>query len=448
MKSGIWKSSISNILIGTAALTLFAALTASALIAQDQQKTENQAPYYFLRLRSLGGTANIPNSINDLGWITGGDDLKGNATEHATLWLYGSLHDLGTLGGPNSAVLWPVHNETGVIAGVSDTSVTDPLGETWSCGAFLPASHTGHTCLGFLSQNGVMEALPTLGGNNGFATGVNNHGLAVGWAETELHDRTCSTPQVLQFEAVVYGPNQGEIQILDPLSGDPDSAATAINDNGQIVGISGKCGFAVGGLSAKHAVLWQNGTVTQLGTLGGSANNTPMIINTLGQIAGFSDLPGDEDGANPNFHAAYWAQTSGTPADLGTLPGDFFSEATGLNDRGQMVGESCNSSFTLCTALLWENGDMIDLNSIIPHGNLYLFFANDINASGEITGVALNQDTGELVGYLAIPTSGAVQGLPADTQARATRVSRIPIPEDLRQQFVRRLGLGSLLGGK
>lgn len=428
----------SRILASLTAISLLA-LTLPMINAQNQSQS-NRAPYFFVTLGTLGGTVNSPNSINDIGWITGGADLAGDNDEHAALWLYGSVHDLGTLGGPNSAVLWPVHNQTGLIAGVSDTTISDPLGEVWSCGAFLPASHVGHTCVGFLWQNGIMTGLPTLGGNNGFATGVNDSGVTVGWAETTYHDPTCIAPQVLQFLPVTYGPKQGQIHTLPTLSGDSDGAATAINDKGQIVGISGACGTAVGGPSAAHAVLWQNGAAQQLGTLGGSANNTPMIISQNGWIAGFSDLPGDENGASPNFHAALWTKTDGSaPLDLGTLPGDYFSEATGINNRQQIVGESCNSSFTLCTAVLWQNGNMIDLNSVAPHGSLYLFYANDINSSGQITGVALNQQTGELVGYLAIPTSGLTEvNVP---QSKMSVALRVPLPAGVSQQMMKKFGL-------
>ena len=38
---------------------------------------------------------------------------------------------------------------------------------------------------------GVMTGLPTLGGDNGFATGVNDRGQIVGWAEDNTHDPTC-----------------------------------------------------------------------------------------------------------------------------------------------------------------------------------------------------------------------------------------------------------------
>ena len=181
----------------------------------------------------LGGSASSTAAINDQGWIAGTSNLTGDLDQHAVLWIYGFALDLGTLGGPNSSVLWPGVNELGQTVGISDTAHTDPYGESWSCGAFLPASHQGHTCVGFLWQWGRMTALPTLGGNNGFATGIDNHGQAVGWAENTVHDPTCVAPQVLQFEAVTYGPQPGQIQELQPYGTDPDGAATDINEIGR-----------------------------------------------------------------------------------------------------------------------------------------------------------------------------------------------------------------------
>src|ERR1700735_2661324 len=182
---------------------------------QGQSEPGQQPKYAIVRLGALGGTTGAANSINNRGWVMGAANLPGNTTEHATLWLYGKTIDLGTLGGPNSSVAWTgVNNNGGLIAGISDTSIVDPLGEIWSCAeGFFPIS-SGHTCLGFVWQNGVMSALPTLGGNNGFAAGVNDEGQIAGWAETANHDPTCIPPQVLQFEAVVYGPKQGQIREL------------------------------------------------------------------------------------------------------------------------------------------------------------------------------------------------------------------------------------------
>jgi len=390
------------------AIILLSIFTSAGIPAQEQQQ-HNPPAYQLFDLGTLGGTASAGNTINNRGWVMGNANLPGDTTTHATLWRFGQKFDLGTLGGPNSSVAWPVKNNNGLISGIAETANLDPLGETWSCRFFFPR-RTRHQCLGFVWQDGVMTALPTLGGNNGYAAGANNRGQVAGWAETTFHDPTCNPPQVLQFEPVVYGPKNGQIQPLPTLFGDPDGAATAINDRGQVVGISGICANAVGGLSAKHALLWNDGVPTDLGSLGGSAWHTPAAINNLGQVVGFSDLPGDNNGKNLNFHAFLWTKEIGMQ-DLGTLPGDTISEGLGINDEGQVVGESCaDATFSVCRAFLWQNGVMTDLNTLVPPGSLSLIFANDINSSGEITGGAFNPATGDAPAFLAVPKFGNADG--------------------------------------
>src|SRR5213593_5106695 len=86
-----------------------------------------QSHYSVVELGELGGTAGSANGINDRGWNTGTDNLPGDLTTAATLWLNGSTVPLGNLGGLNSAVAWPVKNNNGVIVGISETADADPL---------------------------------------------------------------------------------------------------------------------------------------------------------------------------------------------------------------------------------------------------------------------------------------------------------------------------------
>lgn len=67
-----------------------------------------QSHYSVVELGELGGTAGSANGINDRGWITGADNLPGDLTSMATLWVDGATIPLGNLGGPNSAIAWPV----------------------------------------------------------------------------------------------------------------------------------------------------------------------------------------------------------------------------------------------------------------------------------------------------------------------------------------------------
>jgi probable HAF family extracellular repeat protein len=368
-------------------------------VSQHSQPTK----YQVTNLASLGGTVSRGNSINNRSWVSGYSNLPGNQSRHASLWLNGSLLDLGTLGGPNSSVAWPVKNDSGLIAGIAQTDTPDPLGENWSCAAFFPgATAIGPTCLGFVWRSGVMSALPTLGGNNGFATGANNHGQVVGWAENTVHDATCVPPQVLQFRAVLWESDGNGIHELPPLPGDTSSAATAINDRGQVVGISGTCDQAVGRFTAAHAVLWEKGQVTDIGNLGGVAWNTPMAINQRGDVVGFASQPGD-DPDNPQLHAFLWTRHDGIQ-DLGALPGDVYSEAHGINERRQVVGISCDAAGN-CRAFVWQNGVMTDLNSLVQPGYAAtLTTAQDINDRGQITGRAFDPVTGGAPAFLATPS--------------------------------------------
>ena len=358
----------------------------------------SQPSYRIDRLPTLFGNSQ-GGGINNAGSIAGYSG-RSDGKRHAALWRSGVITDLGTLGtgsGLHSNVQWPGISENGMVVGISQTDALDTLGESWSCAAFIAAN--GHVCLGFAWQSGVITALPTLGGENGFAAGVNNRGQVVGWAETAVHDPTCHAPQVLQFRAVVWEPKQGTPRQLPPLPGDSTSSATAINQRGQVVGISGECDVAVGRKSATHAVLWDGSSIIDLGSLGGDYWRTPMAINNSGVVVGFANPPdGDFDG--DSLRAFVWTRSGGMQ-DLGRFAGDQFSEALGVNDSGQIVGVSCAD---VCNAVLWQGGTMYHLQDLVSGGTPDLLWsARDINASGVITGRLIDHVTKKFVTYVATP---------------------------------------------
>jgi uncharacterized membrane protein len=340
-------------------------------------------------------------SIDDLGLISGSFTLPNNAV-HATLWAFGHQIDLGTLGtaaGLNSRVLWPVKNDLGLISGISLTDRLDPNREGWSCGFFLN-NPTFNACLGFVWEplTGKMRPLPTLGGTNGFATGTNNLGETAGWAENTVHDPTCVLPQVLQFKPVVWGPGRDQIRELPLVAGDTSGAATALNDRGQIVGISGSCGFAVGGPTAKNAVLWDNGTATVLVNPNGAPYwNTPMMINERGDVVGFAGAPNDPDG---NFTPPFMWTRRGGFRFLPMLPGDVAGVAASINELRQVVGYSNDLNGAIHPSL-WIGGTVTNLNDLIEPGSGLtgpIQFLFDINDRGEITG---RSTTGQA--FVAVP---------------------------------------------
>src|SRR6267142_2273575 len=250
-------------------------------------------------------------------------------------------------------------SSSGIVTGITELAALDPLHEEWSCTAFLP-SVIGHICRGFVWRDGVMDTLPTLGGNQGFATSVNGSGQVVGWAETPVHDPTCNAPQVLQFRAALWDTRKGTTQELLPLPGDSTSAATGINNRGQVVGISGDC-----------------------------------------DIVGFSN-PLGIIGIDFNPHAFLWTKSGGI-RDLGTLSGDANSQGLGVNSSLQVVGVS---SGALNRAFLWENGVMHDLNSLVgPNFPDLLIVAQHINEQGVIVGRAVLHGTMRQVPFVATPVT-------------------------------------------
>src|SRR4029077_6781915 len=402
------------------AIALLAVLMIPVRLVQAQHKDHEPPKYYVFSLGDPGGgDVAAAASINNIGWIAGDAYQAGNTTEHAELWL-GTPFDLETLGGPNSAVAWPNKNNRGELAGIAETADMNPLGEAWSCAQANFPTITNHVCLGFVWQDGVMSALPPLpGGVDSYAAGINNHRQVAGWAENGVHDPTCNNAppvsQFLQFEAVVWGPELGQLTQLSPLSPDPDSAATAINDKGQVVGFSGLCANAVGGTSAQHAVLWEpDGTPINLGNFdGGVAWNTPTAINNRSQVVGFGNQARTQGGAfNPV--AFFWEKEHGI-RPIAPIGDDTNSWAWGINNHGVVVGQSFGGADDpFGRAFLYEHGSIRDLNALTqPNSSLHLELANDINDEGEIVGFARDTNTGATVAFLAVPAYGA------DSQARA-----------------------------
>ncbi len=380
---------------------------AAYLLAAEPVPQATGPRYNITNLPSLGGTSSQGNSVNDRTWIAGSSNTPGDLARHAALWRNDRIRDLGTLGGSNSSVAWPVKNTRGFLAGIAQTNKVQPLGEVWSQAAFFGGPDAvKYVCLGFVWKQGQMTALSTLGGDNGFATGVNNNGLVAGWAENTCRDSTCVPPQVLQFRPVVWNTdNNNRIRELPLAFGDTSGAATAINDRNEVVGISGICDQAIGRHTAKHAVLWHNGNVTDLGNLGAPFWNTPTAINQQGDVVGFAGDPRFPEG--DILHAFIWTKDHGIRA-LGALPNrtpkHVHSEAYGINENRQVVGISCDANFVDCRAFRWDNGVMRDLNDLkSPDYPGKLERGKDINNRGEITGRAIDPTTGVRTAYLAVP---------------------------------------------
>ncbi|MGA8443301.1 MAG: hypothetical protein WB762_12550 [Candidatus Sulfotelmatobacter sp.] len=342
-------------------------------------------------------------SVNDQGWseIMAGNFAPGQSDFVPATPLNGRVLinvdgfnlDLGTLGGPNSWMNFGEINDFGQVVGDSETAVPDPNGED-ICGF-----GTHLTCRPFLWQFFHMSALPTLGGNNGQASAVNNSGQIVGMAENGAVDSSCppdTTNNRIQLPVLW---EHGKAQALPTVDGDPDGFAFWINDHGQAVGFSGNC------TQVLHAISWENGIASSLPDLGNGGQawgiaNQGQIVGTVGSANGKTQT------------GAVWQNGTLTAVLDHLLPGDIGGIAFGNNSKGQVVGANWDSKFDWSHAFIWQNGVMTDLNTLFPgSSNLYATFAAKINERGQIGGMAIvlsGPDAGDIHAFLATPVNESI----------------------------------------
>ena len=281
---------------------------------------------------------------------------------HAFQWRDGVRTDLGALpGGLNSATAWVSAN--GLIAGTSQNGETDPLDPGF------PEDQA------VLWKNGNIINLGTLpeGGYESGAQAVNSRGQVVGWALNTVSDPNSMAllstlfnfyEPIYSFQARAFLWQNGVMKDLGTLGTGTDAFAMAINEQGQVIGISYTSSTpngvttscSTGPIPTQDPFLWENGKMIDLGTLGGTCG-LPAWINNFGQVVGSSDLAGDQ-----NAHTFLWTRQKGMQ-DLGTLGGSS-SGPSMVNDFGEVVGESLLPGDNQGDAFLWKNGTMHDLGSL------------------------------------------------------------------------------------
>jgi probable HAF family extracellular repeat protein len=148
-----------------------------------------------------------------------------------------------------------------------------------------------------------------------------------------------------------------------------------------------------------HAFTWQNGKLTDLGALPGNNSSAVFQINGSGVGAGMSETGAlDPNTGYPAENAVLFK--NGSVINLGTLPGGHESQATAINDRGQVAGFGDNgvrdpvSIFgpvngpgdpgwvTQTRSFIWQNGKMRDLGTLGGPDTLMTV----LNARGQIAG--------------------------------------------------------------
>ncbi|MGM9488835.1 hypothetical protein [Ideonella sp. YS5] len=204
--------------------------------------------------------------------------------------------------------------------------------------------------------------LGTLGGTWARAKAINNAGTVVGWS---------GMPD-WSGHAFVY--QDGVMHDIHQIG--VDSIAKAISPNGTVVGDWSNP--AVG----NRIFIYRDGVMQDLDPLHGPtyANG----VNDAGQVVGLGPIP--SGGEYPDYHAVLWQD--GVMIDLGTLGGTD-SEAFGINDRGQIVGQSSVVDHQMSRAFIHDEGRMWSLTERVSKGGegWTLQTARAINSRGQITGM-------------------------------------------------------------
>jgi probable HAF family extracellular repeat protein len=357
--------------------------------------------YRLIDLGTLGG----PNSsefaspiINNQGAITGAADtaqLDPNAPNcynrdcfvtHAYIWKKGTLTDLGGLRGGFGSEGNGI-NDYGQIAGQSLNGLIDPLLGTPAAVAVLWES------------DGRIIDLGTLGGNESLAATLNYRGQVVGAAANAIPD---PFPGPLGFwgtQTRAFLWERGVMRDLGDLGG-PDAFAIFVNQRSQIAGVSytssvpspieTQCGQNV---PPQNPFRWEKGRMIDLGTLGGICGFTSGL-NNRGQVIGQSDL-----GGIYTAHPFLWdPEREPHLRDLGTLGGTF-GFATSLNDAGEVAGGATTSGDKELHAFFWRNGVLTDLGTI---GSDTFSVAHSMNAKGQVVGTSGDfAGTPEIHGFLS-----------------------------------------------
>jgi probable HAF family extracellular repeat protein len=160
---------------------------------------------------------------------------------------------------------------------------------------------------------------------------------------------------------------------LGTLSDWGTSTATAINNNGQVVGYASTGEYSSTGLDINHAFMWSSSTGMQdLGVIGGSStpiNSYAYGINDSGQIVGTSQLAS----GGSNSYAFLYSNSSMQNLNI-------LGSANGINNSGQIVGSNLDTTHAF---LRQVDGTLQDLKTYSTY-SLTRSYATAINNSGQI----------------------------------------------------------------
>jgi probable HAF family extracellular repeat protein len=118
------------------------------------------------------------------------------------------------------------------------------------------------------------------------------------------------------------------------------------------------------------------------------AETYPNAINDQGVVAGayLRRTPASPDGRTPE---GYSTRAYVGDADIGTLPGGTRSVAWDVNEKGHAVGESDAAGWFSPHAILYRDGELLDLGTLVAGSKYYRSSAKALNNLDQVVGSSL-----------------------------------------------------------
>lgn len=378
----------------------------------------------FYNLGTLGGNDGTATDVNDLLQVVGWSKTEALERQgHAFLWQDGMMQDLGTLGGENSYA-YHINHDGLILGGAEDLLAWGPPACIWEDGQvhrlveYLPCgmnleigsysqglNEAGQIAVGLVEQGRFVPCLPTplraaIRDFEVFVRGGSTIELRIATDLLEgsqfgvvMDDRPCEfvttdvRGRIRKRWLNQTGAHTIRVEGLDDLCATVECAprpegfvvsqlpalplgqnarALAVDADGRAVGYSD--GFDEG---TSRAVMWEGGSVGELGTLGGRFSSAGDISGR-GWIVGWSQIPTGGD------RPCLWAD--GRIVNLDTLSIDG-GEAYSVNDAGHIVGMFWESGEGF--AFFWQDGEM---SALPPIGHSTDCQARAINNKNEVVG--------------------------------------------------------------
>lgn len=278
--------------------------------------------------------------------------------------------------------------------------------------------------------NGQVVPLPVVGLGTNTASGVNEKGQTVG--QVNIQPSSNSVP--IRWDA------DGSYVLLTPLEAPYSSVVAAIGNDGKSYGAglrsgavayqpvmwaknkptvlplpAGAIGGGVSSVSLKSTVLggyyahadgaaaaliWTAGAPTPITVPANAWQSQIFAVNDAGQAAGV--MYTDEGNTRPI------AVSAGVATELPVLPGGNYAWGVGINAKGLIVGGSSCQCPGGTHGVLWKQGRVIDLNSLLDGqaraSGWTITWASSVDDSGRIMGLAESNSVVQPVVLTPVPT--------------------------------------------